>query len=55
MSDDDDPFGSLEALLGGGGDDAVGGSDSELESEPEVEFSDEDEGTCTDNTQQRCN
>eukprot|EP01043_Picozoa_sp_COSAG02_P062971 COSAG02_NODE_8813_length_2435_cov_1.633134_2_plen_69_part_00 len=47
MSEDDDPFSNLEALLGGGdGDDDTGGSGSEPESEPEVELSDEDEGTC---------
>ena len=41
MSEDDDPFSSLEALLGGGDDEEP---ESETESEPEVELSDEDEG-----------
>ena len=42
MSDEDDPFSSLEALLGGGGEDEQ--AESESESEPEVELSDGDEG-----------
>ena len=47
MSEDDDPFSNLEAMLGGSGDDDdTAGADSEPESEPEVELSDEDEGAC---------
>ena len=47
MSDEDDPFSSLEALLGGGGEDEQAEeSESESESEPEVELSDGGEGAC---------